>query len=159
MLSVDEAVGSTETSSYTDGNGVQTVTFNDIRRYSAVLMAFPIKAAAQPYLGVGYGLIHVVNPTPSSSAAFQSDAVDLGSAGFATFVGGLQFQVGRFMAFGQYQITSGAASDERERQRRDGARGRSPALEARRTPSVAAFASAWAAPATTYAPAATERRD
>ena len=71
-------------------------------------MAFPIKAAAQPYLGIGYGLIHVVNPTPSSSAAFQSDAVDLGSAGFATFVGGLQFQVGRFMAFGQYQITSGA---------------------------------------------------
>lgn len=110
MLSVDEAVGSTETSSYTDGNGVQTVTFNDIRRYSAVLMAFPIKAAAQPYLGIGYGLIHVVNPTPSSSAAFQSDAVDLGSAGFGTFVGGLQFQVGRFMAFGQYQITSGAGA-------------------------------------------------
>src|SRR6478672_11827711 len=109
MLSVDEAVGSTETSSYSDGNGVQTVTFNDIRRYSAVLMAFPIKAAAQPYLGIGYGIIHVVNPTPTSSAAFQSDANELGSAGFGTFVGGLQFKVGRFMAFGQYQITSAAS--------------------------------------------------
>jgi hypothetical protein len=109
MLSVDEAVGSNETASYTDAGGVQAVTFNDIRRYSAVLMAFPIKAAAQPYLGVGYGIIHVVNPTPTSSAAFQSDAAELGSAGFGTFVGGLQFQVGRFMAFGQYQITSAAS--------------------------------------------------
>lgn len=109
MLSVDEAVGSNEQSSYSDAGGVQAVTFNDIRRYSAVLMAFPIRAAAQPYLGIGYGIIHVVNPTPSSAAAFQSDANELGSAGFATFVGGLQFQVGRFMAFGQYQITSAAS--------------------------------------------------
>jgi hypothetical protein len=109
MISVDEAVGSNETSSYTDGGGVQAVTFNDIRRYSAVLMAFPIRAAAQPYLGIGYGIIHVVNPSPTSSAAFQSDATELGSAGFGTFVGGLQFKVGRFMAFGQYQITSAAS--------------------------------------------------
>ena len=109
MLSFDEAVGSNEQSSYTDAGGVQAVTFNDIRRYSAVLMAFPIRAAAQPYLGIGYGIIHVVNPTPTSSAAFQSDANELGSAGFGTFVGGLQFQLGRFMAFGQYQITSAAS--------------------------------------------------
>lgn len=106
LLSFDEGVGSNETSSYTDANGVQNVTFNDIRRYSAVLMAFPIRSAAQPYLGVGYGLIHVVNPTPTSAAAFQSDAVEVGSSGFGTFVGGLQFQVGRLMAFGQYQITT-----------------------------------------------------
>src|SRR6476646_8014648 len=112
MLSVDEAVGSDETASYTDAGGTQAVTFNDIRRYSAVLMAFPIRAAAQPYLGIGYGIIHVVNPTPTSSAAFQSDANELGSAGFGTFVGGLKFKVGRFMAFGQYQITS-AASQQR----------------------------------------------
>ena len=65
MLSFEEGVGSDETSSYTDANGVQNVTFNDIRKYSAVLMAFPIKAAVQPYLGVGYGIIHVVNPTPT----------------------------------------------------------------------------------------------
>ncbi len=106
MLSFEEGVGSDETSSYTDGTGVQSVTFNDIRKYSAMLMAFPIRAAAQPYLGVGYGLIHVVNPTPTSAAAFQSDANELGSSGFGAFVGGLQFQVGRLMAFGQYQITT-----------------------------------------------------
>ena len=106
MLSVEEAVGSDETSSYLDAGGVQQVTFNDIRRYSAVLMAFPIRAAAQPYLGVGYGIMHVVNPTPASPAAFQEDANELGSTGFGTFVGGIQFQVGRLMAFGQYQITT-----------------------------------------------------
>jgi hypothetical protein len=108
MLSVDEAVGSNEQASYSDAGGVQAVTFNDIRRYSAVLMAFPIRAAAQPYLGVGYGIIHVVNPTPTGSG-FKDDAAQIGSAGFGTFVGGLQFQVGRFMAFGQYQITSAAS--------------------------------------------------
>jgi hypothetical protein len=106
MLSVDEAVGSDETSAYTDGGGVQSVTFNDIRRYSAMLMAFPLRSPAQPYLGVGYGILHVVNPSPASSGAFQSDANELGSFGFGSFVGGLQFQVGRFMAFGQYQITT-----------------------------------------------------
>ena len=106
LLSFEEGVGSHETSAYTDGNGVQSVTFNDIRKYSAILMAFPIRSAAQPYLGVGYGILHVVNPTPASSAAFQADAVELGSFGFGSFVGGLQFQLGRFMAFGQYQITT-----------------------------------------------------
>lgn len=106
LLSFDEAIGSDETSSYTDVNGVQNVSFNDIRKYSAMLMAFPIRAAAQPYLGVGYGILHVVNPAPASASAFQSDAVELGSFGFGSFVGGVQFKVGRFMAFGQYQITT-----------------------------------------------------
>ena len=111
LLSVEEGVGSDETSAYSDLSGTQTVTFNDIRKYSAVLMAFPIKSAAQPYLGVGYGIMHVVSPTPTNLTAFQSDAEELGSTGFGTFLGGLQFQLGRFMAFGQYQITTGASND------------------------------------------------
>jgi hypothetical protein len=109
LLSVEEAVGSDETSSYSSLAGTQSVTFNDIRKYSAVLMAFPIKAAAQPYLGAGFGIIHVVNPQE-----FGTDspvAGELGSSGFGTFLGGLQFQVGRFMAYGQYQITTGASND------------------------------------------------
>ena len=111
MLSVEEAVGSDETSSYLDASGVQSVTFNDIRKYSAVLMAFPIRAAAQPYLGVGYGIMHVVNPSPASPASFQEDANELGSTGFGTFLAGVQFQVGRLMAFGQYQITTSPSND------------------------------------------------
>ena len=58
--------------------------------------------------------MHAVNPqptgtsfaTPAALAQAQQDAVDLGSTGFATIVGGLQFKLGRFVAFGQYQLTS-----------------------------------------------------
>ena len=106
LLSVEEGVGSDETSSYSDLSGTQAVTFNDIRKYSAVLMAFPIRSAVQPYLGVGYGIMHVVSPRPVSLTAFQSDAEELGSTGFGTFLAGVTFQVGRLMAFGQYQITT-----------------------------------------------------
>lgn len=105
LLSVEEGVGDDEQSFYTDATGTQPVTFNDIRKYSAVLMAFPIKAAAQPYLGVGYGIIHTVSPQVSGTG-FQSDAEELGSSGFGTFLAGITFQVGRLMAFGQYQITT-----------------------------------------------------
>ena len=105
LLSVEEGVGDGEQSAYTDAGGTQAVTFNDIRKYSAVLMAFPIKAAAQPYLGVGYGIIHTVSPRVGGTA-FQSDAEALGSSGFGTFLAGITFQVGRLMAFGQYQITT-----------------------------------------------------
>jgi len=115
LLSVDEGVGSNEQSAYFDQTGTaQTVQFNDIRKYSAVITAFPIRSAAQPYLGIGVGIIHAVNPqptgtafaTPAALAQATQDARDLGSTGFATLVGGLQFKVGRLVAFGQYQLTS-----------------------------------------------------
>ena len=107
LLSVEEGVGDGELSQYTDVvNGTQTVAFNDIRKYSAVLMAFPIKAAAQPYLGVGFGIIHTVSPQVAGGGSPQFFAEDLGSSGFGTFVGGINFKVGRLMAFGQYQVTT-----------------------------------------------------
>ena len=108
LLSVDEAFGSDEVSSYTDGVGTtQVVTFDDIRKYTAALMAFPLNLPIQPYFGLGVGIMHVVspsNPVPSSTAA-----VELGSTGFGTFIGGVQFKVARFIGFGQYQITTGAS--------------------------------------------------
>ena len=107
MLSVDEGIGSNELSSYTDGNGsVQNVTFNDIRKYSATLMAFPLQIPIQPYLGLGVGIMHVVGPTPVSAGGSSDVALKLGSTGFGSFLGGVQFKVARFMAFGQYQITT-----------------------------------------------------
>lgn len=106
MLSFEEGVGDNETSSYTGAGGVEAVTFNDIRKYSAVLMAFPLKSAAQPYFGLGYGILHVVNPSSAIAGGNDFVANELGSTGFGTFLGGLTFQVGRLMAFGQYQITT-----------------------------------------------------
>ncbi len=111
LLSVEEGVGSDEVSSYSDIGGTQAVTFNDIRKYSAVLMAFPLRTAVQPYLGVGWGIMHVVSPEVTSLTGSSSVANELGSSGFATFLGGLTFQVGRFMAFGQYQITTSPSGD------------------------------------------------
>ena len=125
LLSVEEGVGNDEVSAYNDLSGTQTVTFNDIRKYSAVLMAFPIRAAVQPYLGVGWGIMHTVSP--QTTGGFQSDAEDLGSSGFGTFLAGLTFQVGRLMAFGQYQITTSPGQRLRDRPDRRGGRLRPPA--------------------------------
>lgn len=111
LISVEEAVGSDEVTSYVDAGGVQPVTFNDIRKYSAVLMAFPIRSALQPYLGVGFGIVHVVSPEATGFTGSNSVANELGSSGFGTFLGGLTFKLGRFMAFGQYQITTSPSMD------------------------------------------------
>lgn len=106
MLSVEEGFGSTELSSYTNASGsTQAVTFNDIRKYSATLMGFPFRMPIQPFFGVGVGIMHVVNPFTGSEGASQV-ATELGSTGFGSFVGGVQFKVARFMGFGQYQITT-----------------------------------------------------
>jgi hypothetical protein len=105
LLSVEEGFGSNETSTYTDGVGAtQVVTFDNIRKYSATLMAFPLRIPIQPYFGLGVGLLHVVSP--SGSAEGSTAPNELGSTGFGSVIGGVQFKLARFVAFGQYQITT-----------------------------------------------------
>src|SRR6185436_1140854 len=88
----------------TDGvGGTQVATFNDIRKYSATLMAFPLSIPIQPYLGVGVGFMHAVHP---STTSLPDAANELGSSGFGSFIGGVQFKLARFVGFGQYQITT-----------------------------------------------------
>jgi hypothetical protein len=107
VLAVEEAFGSDELSSYTDGVGAtHFVTFDRIRKYSATLMAFPFRIPIQPYLGIGVGVIHTVSPTTSGS---QQAANELGSTGFGSLVGGVQFKVARFVGFGQVQTTTAPA--------------------------------------------------
>jgi hypothetical protein len=104
LLSVDEAFGSNEHFVYTDGlGGTQVATFNDIRKYSATLVAFPLKIPIQPYFGLGVGLIHAVHPSTTGPTAAANE---LGSSGFGSFIGGVQFRLARFVGFGQYQITT-----------------------------------------------------
>jgi hypothetical protein len=120
MLSVDEAIGSDEVTSYTDpsaATGTRQVTFNDIRKYSAVLMVYPLKSPAQPFVGLGYGIMHLHNPfpagpfaTPDEAANARRVAEDLGSTGFGTFVAGLQLQAWGIQLFGMYQITTAPES-------------------------------------------------
>jgi hypothetical protein len=107
MIAVEEGFGSDEVAAFTDGFGAtHTVTFNDIRKYSATLMAFPLRIPIQPYFGVGLGIMHVVNP---STEGPQQAAEEVGSTGFASFLGGVQFKVARFVGFGQAQITTAPA--------------------------------------------------
>jgi hypothetical protein len=106
MISVEEALGSDELSSYVDGtNSTQFVQFDNIRKYSAMLMAFPLRIPIQPYMGVGFGIIHAVKPSPVAGGTTEA-ANELGSSGFGSFLGGVQFKVARFVGFGQYQITT-----------------------------------------------------
>lgn len=116
LISVEEGFGDNEVSSFVDPTapgGSRDVTFNDIRKYSAVLMAYPLRSHAQPFLGVGFGLMHLHNPqpqntlTPAERASADSAATSLGSYGFGSFVAGLQLQVGGFALYGMYQFTTG----------------------------------------------------
>ena len=112
MISIEQGFGSDEPSSYTfqmfDPTGAlvdqQTVpvTFNYLRKYSAMLLAFPIKGPMTPFFGVGVGILHTGGHTPDDEAARQ-----IGSSGFGSLVGGLNFKISHFSAFGQYQVTTG----------------------------------------------------
>ena len=112
LLSVEQGFGSNEASGYvfeqfdTAGTLVSQqalgVSFNYLRKYSAMLMAFPIKGQISPFFGIGVGVLHTGGHNPDDDAAKE-----LGSSGFGSLIGGLNFKVSRFSAFGQYQITTG----------------------------------------------------
>ncbi len=120
LLSVDEAFGKNETSGYTDANAannVRDVAFNHLRKYSAVLTAYPVRGQTQPYFGLGFGLLQVVGPQPGgffTSPAQANIANQLTSTkstdGFISVVAGIQFRVGRTVGFGQYQLASAPAA-------------------------------------------------
>jgi hypothetical protein len=127
LLSVDEGLGSSEVGVYT----IQTVNssgavvgqqavaagFKDLRKYSATLVAFPIKGPATPYFGVGVGILHTSGNTPDDQFTKA-----VGSSGFASFVGGLNFRVSRLSAFGQYQITTSPPEQAFTQKMPDGSR-------------------------------------
>ena len=112
LLSIEQGFGSNEPGVYTaqsfDSVGTLTsqgqvaTTFDYIRKYSATLMAFPIRGPATPYFGIGVGIMHTGGDSPDDSFTKE-----MGSSGFGSLIGGLNFRVSRFSAFGQYQVTTG----------------------------------------------------
>lgn len=113
LLSVEQAFGSDELSSYTfqeiDSTGTVVssaavpVSFDFLRKYSATLVAFPIKGPITPYFGIGVGILHTGGHADSGDGFARA----IGSSGFGSLIGGLNFRVGPLSAFGQYQITTG----------------------------------------------------
>ena len=116
LLSVEQGFAKNQSSSFADASvvgGSRAVAFTDLRKYSATILAFPFKSAAQPYVGLGLGYLHTRKETPAgpfATTAEQQNATAtahrLGGYGFGSLVGGIQFRLNRFMLFGQYQITS-----------------------------------------------------
>lgn len=120
MVSIDEAFGKNERTGYGDANAtgsVREVLFDRIRKYSATLTAYPVKGSTQPYFGLGFGLMQVINPKPQGvfTSPIQARlAGQLASTkstdGFIAAVAGIQFRAGRMVAFGQAQLSSSARS-------------------------------------------------
>lgn len=114
LLSVEQGFGSNEQGIYTmqafDPAGTLVdqqsvaVAFQAMRKYSATLIALPIRGPISPFFGIGVGILHTTGHTPDDDFTKA-----MGSSGFGSLVGGLNFKVSRFSAFGQYQITTGPA--------------------------------------------------
>jgi hypothetical protein len=121
MLGVDEAFGSNEPTVFLDpssGFTQRPVTFDRIRRYGLTLTGYPVRGMVEPYLGVGFGMTQVINPTVGGVFASADEfavsneaARQISASGFASLMGGLQFRVGRLAAFGQYQINTAPSPD------------------------------------------------
>ncbi len=120
LLSLEQGFGSDEATAYdfavvdsAQGGavvdaGTVNATFSGLRKFSAVLMAFPIKNDyINPYLGLGVGILQTTGNEPDSPTAGT-----LGTSSFGTLIGGLEFHVSRFTAFGQYQITTKPRVDQ-----------------------------------------------
>lgn len=121
MLSFEEALGSDETSAFGDitaPNGAREVTFDHLRKYSATLMAFPLRGRFEPFVGLGFGILHTtgtqvegVFTDPDDASAALAEAKNRGSTGFGSLLGGLQLRASRSLVFfAHYQITT-APSD------------------------------------------------
>lgn len=113
LVGVDEGIGS-------DENATSVIQFNDVRRYQAVLMAFPFNGNVEPYFGAGGGIMQVVGPRvnqqlqldPVTAEEYLSDAEERSSSGFATFLAGVQAGVARIHIFAQYQATTSPSDDK-----------------------------------------------
>jgi hypothetical protein len=116
MLGIDEAFGNDESSDFLDqGSGGirRPVTFDRLRRYNFSMTGYPVRGKLEPYMGLGFGILQVINPelggvftSPDEAASSAAEADELSATGFVSFLAGVQFRVGRMSAFGQYQISS-----------------------------------------------------
>jgi hypothetical protein len=113
LFGVDEGIG-------TDQRATANVLFNDLRRYQAVLMAFPVSGPIEPYFGAGGGILQIVGPRvdhqlitdPSQQQAILDDARDRSSTGFVTILAGVQGRWKRLTVFAQYQATTSPSDDK-----------------------------------------------
>jgi len=104
------------------GTGLRDATFSQVRRLFAGILAFPLQKRIEPFVGGGFAIITVQNPTvdctgttPNSQCASVNDQAvaqsavdDAGSKGFAWIMGGMQINMGKLAVYGHYMLTSAA---------------------------------------------------
>lgn len=111
LFGVDEGLGSDEQSG--------SIRFNDLRRYQAVLVAFPVALPLEPYFGIGGGILQAVAPTvdPVVTDPFEREdlleaAEEASTHAYATALFGVQGRWGRLTAFAQAQVGTSPGSDK-----------------------------------------------
>lgn len=124
LIGIDQAFGDDEQGSTLvdfGGGTVAPVTylFDGIRRYQAVLMAFPVNWNVDPYFGAGVGIFQTLNTRPqtltgdpAADADLEDIGDDAGSTAYGTLLGGLQIRANRFVIFGEAQITTRPGKDK-----------------------------------------------
>ncbi len=113
LVGFDEGVGTNE-------RATSNVLFNDVRRYQAILMAFPVSGPIEPYFGGGLGLLQVVGPRvdhnlitdPSQQASILADAQDRSATASLTVLAGIQGRWKRFTVFAQYEASTSPSDDK-----------------------------------------------
>ena len=102
--------------------GLREATFSQVRRLFAGVLAFPLQKRIEPFVGGGFAIMTVQDPTvdcsgntPNSQCASLNDQVaaqaavdDAGSKGFAWIMGGVQINMGKLAVYGHYMLTSAA---------------------------------------------------
>lgn len=122
LISIDQAWGDQEQAFLSDPTavgGLREYRFDAIRRYSFLLTGYLTKTRLQPYLGVGAGIVQVVDPqpvgpftNPDNRSAAQDAGRELGSSGFVSGLVGAQYQVKPVELFVQYQMVGAMASGD-----------------------------------------------
>ncbi len=94
-----------------DGN----VAFKSLRRIMMGVLAFPVQKAIQPYGGIGFAIVEVLNPeatctgcTLSETAIVQEIADNAATKAFFWWMGGMDVRQGRLSLYGHYILTSSA---------------------------------------------------
>jgi hypothetical protein len=117
-VGVDEAFGSDEPTAFVDpnsGNVTREMQFDRLRRYGFTLTGYPVRGPVEPYFGVGFGMLQVVDPrfdpntvftSNAQAAASQQTAKKLSASGFVSVLAGFQFRFSEVAAFAQYQVNT-----------------------------------------------------
>lgn len=117
LISVDEAIAKKQSSAFADTTsvptGLRSVKFTDLRKFSAVVLAFPFRSQLQPFIGIGLGIMQTGTEYPAGGGSptekdvRKQEANRLGSYGFATVVLGVQARAGSALGlFGQAAVTT-----------------------------------------------------